>query len=371
MQMNLNILTTKSRLLLLTAALLATAAIYSCTKIEDGFISPTMQYSVKLLVISKGRVARSNSLVPDGSSIPISIRWVHIYDEAGKMVDDLFKKTYPVDVWTKAYNNLTDTTYEKIMAKRETVQLAPVTVNPHSGVVESNSASLYIPTGKYTMDIEVSNSAGIELLPKAITLEFRDDLPIATYQESAYSFSRLIANTATGASPAYFNGLNNPYVVETVQRVADAPNLVVIKVTDRNGVPFNPRLGEIAKRPNSGINPNPPFLQNLQDYAPDTFVATDTALTLKYPLVPFPIASLGNGFNQYYRIPSAFAVMDSVSTWPSNATGPGIYYKGTADARYLGTYRSGLYDYSLRFAMRIYVPGSYHINLKLLNVTHR
>ena len=159
--------------------------------------------------------------------------------------------------------------------------------------------------------------------------------------------------------------------METVTRVGDSPNVISIKVTDRNGVPFNPRLGEIAKRPNSGVNPNPPFLQNLQDYAPDTFVATDTALTLKYPLVPFPISSLGNGFNQYYRIPTAFVTMDSVVTWPATAAGPGIYYKGTADPRYRGTYKNGLYDYSLRFAARIYVPGSYAITIKLLNVTHR
>lgn len=47
-----------------------------CTKIEKGFISPTMQYNVKLLTISKGRVTRSNSLVPDGSSIPLNVKWV-------------------------------------------------------------------------------------------------------------------------------------------------------------------------------------------------------------------------------------------------------------------------------------------------------
>ncbi|WP_346239580.1 hypothetical protein ABDK00_009480 [Niabella insulamsoli] len=343
----------------------------ACTKIEEGFISPTMQYSVKLLTISKGRIAKSNSLVPDGSSIPLSIKWVHIYDSTGKVVDDIFIKTYPVDVWTKSYNSLTDTSYAKIIEKRETVQLPPITVNPKSGVVESNSASLYIPSGTYTMDVEVSNEAGTQMLPKAMTLVFIDDLPIATYQQSAYSLSRLIANTATGANPAYYNGLNNPFIMETVKRNGDAPNLITIKVTDRNGVPFNPRLGEIAKRPNSGVNPNPPFLQNLEDYAPDTFVATDTALTLRYPLVPFPIASLGNGFNQYYRIPTAFVTMDSVATWPANATGPGIYYQGASDSRYLGTYKNDRYDYSLRFAARIFVPGSYSITLKLLNVTHR
>lgn len=43
-----------------------------------------------------------------------------------------------------------------------------------------------------------------------------------------------------------------------------------MKIMDKIGVAFNPKRGEIIKRPQTGINPNPPFLQNLQDYAPDT-----------------------------------------------------------------------------------------------------
>ena len=94
---------------------------------------------------------------------------------------------------------------------------------------------------------------------------------------------------------------------------------------DKNGVPFNPKTGEFTKRPNSGLNPNPPFLQNLQDYAPDTYVTTDTAISIKYPLVPFPIVTLGNGFNMYYRIPSQFVHIDSTSTWSANTGGNSVY----------------------------------------------
>lgn len=57
-----------------------------------------------------------------------------------------------------------------------------------------------------------------------------------------------------------------------------------------------PTIKEIAKRPDSGLNPNPPFLQNLQDYAPDTFVGSDTAMTLRYPLTLFtsPLWAMGS-----------------------------------------------------------------------------
>ena len=127
--------------------------------------------------------------------------------------------------------------------------------------------------------------------------------------------------------------------------------------------------GEFTKRPNSGLNPVPPFLQNLQDYAPDTFVASDSAISLKYPLTPFPINSLGNGYNMYYRVPAQYVHIDSTTSWTSNTAGN--LYKGISDSHYRGMYKDGLYDYSLRIPMRVQVPGSYEIKIKILNATHR
>ena len=207
-----------------------------------------------------------------------------------------------------------------------------------------------------------------------MTIVLKEGKPIETAPESgAYSIGRLKANTASGASNggiSSFNNQSNPFVVETITRYADSPNVLVIKVVDKNGVVFNPKKNEIMKRPNSGLNPNPPYLQNLQDYAPDTFEATDTALTLKYPLVPFPIVSLGNGLNMYYRIPAAFVTIDSTSAWTSNAT-PGSYYKGTSDSHYLGILKNDLYDQSILIPLRIKVLGDYYIKLQFLNAKHR
>jgi hypothetical protein len=158
--------------------------------------------------------------------------------------------------------------------------------------------------------------------------------------------------------------------VETITRVSDTPNLFVLKILDKNGVIFNAANGEIMKRPNSGLNPNPPYLQNLQDYAPDTFTEPETgSLNLEYPIVPFPIGSLGNGYNMYYRIPTQYVVIDSTKGWSSNTAGN--YYQGTSDSHFLGYYQNGLYDYAVRVPMRIMVPGSYVLTVQLLNAAHR
>ncbi len=345
----------------------------NCTKIANGFISPTMQYSNKLFLVPQGQIASSNSLVSDGSTIPLNVQWVHIYDSTGKIADDIFQKTYPVGVWSTAYNPLTDTTYASIIAKRTMQDLPPIQLNATSGVLTSNSATLNIPAGNYSLDIQVTNTAGTQLIKNAITIDIESTPPLFTDQDpsiGAFSFGRLIANTPTSATNGgYFNGANNPYVIQTITRFADTPNIIIVKMTDRNGVVFNPAAGEIQKRPNSGLDPVPPFLQNLQDYAPDTYKALDTAMYLKYPVVPFPIASLGNGFNMYYRIPTQFIHLDSTSTWAVGM--PGVYYQGTEDDHYLGKFQDGLYDFSIRIPLRVEVPGSYEIDLKLLPVTHR
>ncbi|MEO8415735.1 MAG: hypothetical protein ABI472_18875 [Ginsengibacter sp.] len=340
-----------------------------CTKVQNGFLSPFVQYAVNEFTITRGRIATSYSLITDGSSIPMKVKWTHIYDSSGTIVDTIFKTKYPVAVWNAAYNSATDKDYASITAKRTIVDLPPLDVNATNGTIEANAGTIYLPIGTYTMDLEVSNSAGTQQLKNIMKIHIVDGKSIEiTPETGAFSSSLLIAGTASGGGTLY-NGNNNPFVDFTVTRIADTPNDFTLYVTDKNGVPFNPKTGEFTKRPNSGLNPNPPFLQNLQDYAPDTYVTTDNSISIKYPLTPFPIASLGNGYNMYYRIPAQYVHIDSTKSWSGNT--PGYFYQGTSDPHYLGAYVDGAYDYALRIPMRIQVPGSYELRIKLLNATHR
>lgn len=349
-------------------SILAIIIFPGCTKYGKGFLSPYLQYAVNQITITRGRIVSSYSLNTDGSDIPLTVKWTHIYDASGNIVDSLFKKEYPVAVWTSVYDPNVDKTYAAIMAKRTIKNLPPITVNEHNGTIEANPATIYLPLGTYTMDIEVSNSAGTQKLKNIMKIVIQDGKQLETAPEQG-SFANGRALAGTAPVTYFFNGANNPFDVYDIVRIADTPNVLILKFTDRNGVPFNPKTGEVIKRPNTGLNPNPPFLQNLQDYAPDTYVVTDTAISIKYPLTPFPINSLGNGYNLYYNVNTAAVRIDSTSAWSSNAAGN--YYKGTADSHYLGVYNDGRYDYSVRVPMRIFVPGSYEFTVKLLNTTHR
>lgn len=340
-----------------------------CKKFDKGFLSPTIKYAVNEFSVIRGRYSQSYSMVLDGSSLPVKVRWVHIYDANNNIVDSIFTKKYPVAAWTAAFEPSTDKTFAQIMAKRADIMTEPITINESNGSVTANAASFFLPLGVYTMDIEVSNVEGVQVFPKMLSINIKDGKTFETVPETgAYSLASLLANTPTGG-PTHFNGQNNPFVVETITRYADTPNIVIVKVQDKNGVNLNPKNNEIMKRPNTGLNPNPAFLQNLQDYAPDTFTPTDTAMVLRYPVVPFPITSLGNGFNMYYRIPTQYITVDSTSGWSSNSAGN--YYKGTADSHFRGYYVDGKFDYSIRIPMRIQYHGAYILNIKLLNVKRK
>jgi hypothetical protein len=351
--------------------LMAILLFISCTKIQNGFLSPTMQYSPALLIIPKGQIVKSNGIIPDGSSLPLNVKWVHVYDSTGKNVDDMFSKSYSIDVWKQLYDPTTDKTFAAIMAKRGKQDMQPINVSPTSGVIESNSAAFNIPSGTYTMDMEVSNKVGTQLLKKAMTLIFQDTPPMDVTSSAVGIPGNGIALAGTAPVTYKFpNGaVNDPYLNISFKRISDSPNVIYLKFTDRNGIPFNPKAGEVIKRPATGLNPDPPYLQNLEYYAPDTYEESDTAMSVEFPLTPYPIASLGNSYLMYYNLQSAHVIIDSTSAWTSNPDN--IKYKGTSDSHYLGTYELGRYDYSVKVGIRVFVPGTYEVTCQMLDVTHR
>lgn len=311
----------------------------SCTKYQDGFLSPYFQYPSSDYTVLKGRAFTSDAINPDGSSIPFKVKLSHAYDESGNIVDELFTKTYPVTIWTASYNNATDTTVDIINSKRKVEQLPALVINENNGAIESNTASVNLPTGAYTLDLEISNAVGTQVLKKIVTIHIEDADPyesspgLAATSEGLIKVGNESSATGLGALP-----------VMSVEKTADEPWVINVKIVDKNGVAFNPAAGEIVKRPASGLNPVPPFLQNLQYYT-NSYEATSDQMKFPYAVVPMPLQSLGNGYNMYYRIPTKYVHIDN--------------------------YPDDTYSCNVRFALRIWVPGSYKITVKVPNVTHR
>lgn len=332
----------------------------SCTKVASGYINASMYYTSSLLVVPRGQTVSTGTLVSNGSNTPLNVKLYHIYDSTGKIVDDIFTKTYPVSIWKAGYNSVTDTTYKSIMSKLEYQDLPPIIISSAGGVISSTSASLNIPTGTYSVDLQASNAGGSEILKNVISIRFINPVLVETNDTKTGNPGIGRAPAGTSSNTYIFNAYNVPYMQLIVNRVADTPNVLYLKIVDRNGVPFNPK---------TEIIPRPGVPQNLQYYQPDTYVASDTAMFVKYPIAPFPVASKGNAFLWYYFIKTSAVIIDSTSAWSSNPNN--LLYQGTSDPHYLGTYKLGRYDLTIKIPCRIQVPGSYIITEKILNATHR
>lgn len=325
-------------LLLIYSCLFVCCLFLSCKKYARGFLGPYAQYPKTSYTIPRGQLYASDALAPDGSSGPLTIQLLHAYDSTGKIVDTLFTRTYPVVTWTANFDFTTDSTDALVAAKQKIVQMPAISINPSNGAIEANSASLYFPTGTYVFDLQLSNNSGTEVLKHVVSITVLDQPPYQSVPELGTVYDKLfqVGNESVVKSAA------TPIV--EIQRVADTPNEIVLKIADKNGKAFNPLAGEVQKRPNSGVNPNPPYLQTLEDYTKNHSY-TDTTMTFRFPIVPFPFSSLGNGYNIYYRVPTQFIHIDGFAddTWSANP----------------------------RLPLRIFQFGKYTVTMHLPDITHR
>ncbi|MGZ3751029.1 MAG: hypothetical protein ACXVJN_03160 [Mucilaginibacter sp.] len=328
----------KRKPLLYTISLfLCLAATYACKKTAVGFLSPYIHYEESPILIPKGRAFLSAGLNGDGTSQPFSVKVVHYYDKAtGKVLDTLFNKSFPVQIWTALYDSKKDTTLQLINAKLKTVNATPISINTASGQIVANYGALKLPAGEYQFDLQITNETGTRVYPKIGDFILKDTTTYDAVPALGTQYNKLFKVGNEGVSKL----AKTPIL--TITRVADTPNIVTVQFLDKNGAYFDPKKGEIQRRPNTGLNPNPAYLQTLQDYS-IAYSTTDNAMVFKFPFTPFPLNSLGNGYNIYYRIPTNNAHID-----------------GQPD---------GTWSLNPRFPIRIYVPGSYLITMQFPDVT--
>lgn len=331
----------KKSILYLSLFLFAGAmlAVYSsCQKIPNGFLTSYPYYDQSPMVIGKGYPFNSAPLETIGSTIPMNVKILHVYDaNSGALLDSIFLKKYPFTIFTSYYDPKVDTTLAMVNAIRKLVDTFAINVNSANGSFQANFNTIHLPTGSYTFDLQISNSAGTKTYPKIAEFILQDTLPYAI-PDLQYDKLYKVGNESVSKL------VKNPIV--TVQYVADTPNVVIVKIVDKNGVPFDPSKEEIIKRPNPG---GVGFLQTYDDYAISSY-NTDTSMNYIYPFAPFPsspLDKLPNSGLVYYRIPTQFIHFDESqfldNEWSANP----------------------------RFRSRFYVPGEYLMTVILPDITHR
>ncbi|MGE8292175.1 MAG: hypothetical protein ACN6ON_10865 [Sphingobacterium sp.] len=313
--------------------------IAGCKKIADGNLSEIVRYEQQPMQIIQGRSVVTDAINPAGSTKPFTIKLVKIYkSETGEDVTDLFLQKYKLKVWKSAYFTRIDTTQALIDAKMKDTMIYPINLNSFSGQLDANDNTRRLPVGLYKFDVEVTNSVGTKLFP-AIG-EFKLVPPVPFEMPAVRSTAAIMVGDETKSKSIPSNASHIK-----VTQLSKKGNKVIVRFLDKNGVPFNPKKGEVARRPLTGSDGG--YLQTMQDYSIGT-VLYDDRIEFTYGVMPFPLVSLGNGYNYYYRIPTKYVHFDDA----------------------LGI-KDDTYNCNPRFSFRAFEEGDYQIDVIIPQTTRR
>lgn len=307
----------------------------SCKKIQNGFLSDNVSYVNGTIQVPRGMTyVASERIGTDGSTPPFTYKLSNLRDkETGAAAPAEFFTKYDVEVFKSGmvFDAATDTTIALLNLKREKISTAPMIFNETSGQLVFNRASANLPLGNYVFDVEMTNPHGTKLFPGLGEIRVVDP--------SVDDYFQVTYRAANGSTVAeVFTTITAPVI--TCERVSASGARVILKIVDKNGVPFNPSAGEVI-----GRGDRPKF----ETYAKfNPVVATDTALVCDFEVAPFPLARYVTstndwGYLMYYRLPMAHASIDNL---PNNNVNPS-------------------------FEFRILLEGTYVVTVKLSDVTHK
>jgi hypothetical protein len=266
--------------------------LYCCKKVDEGFLSDKLFYRSNPLTAIQGRVTTSAPLEADGSTSPLHVKLLAVRSTTGKSVENL-NKEYEIAIY-KAEIRSTDTTLEMLNKKLGTAMYKPFNVNSIGGRMEVTPASVFVDTGTYEFDIEVSNVRGSRVMNNIGQVHITPAVP--------FTVTRQFLSTSTPNQETSFSNKPSSSYTVTVNR-EEGPNRIIIKFVDKNDVPFNPSAGEVIPRVSLPSNLRYHFGQFDPYYQ---VVKTDTTFVHEYPAKAptFPLFTLNNSYTCSYRIPS-------------------------------------------------------------------
>ena len=334
---------------ILVVAIALPLIIWSCTKVEVGYLSDYIKFENPILYVKSGSDVTSGKLLPDGSTKPLTVEMLEIRNkETGEIATDLLTPR-PLVMWTEAYSYETDSTLAQIEAKLNMVEVPAFEYNSVNGEIRWNTNTRYAEAEEYEFDLQVSNVRGTKTYPGIGQVVMQPFEPV-TYVTGSRIQIRRVSPSATLYS--YIENIDalkdGSSEINTVTKISDesSPGVtVILKVVDKNGTPFNPKEGEVL--PNwPGFN-----LPYYEQSSIDTEL-TDEEFIFHFPVAPFPYYSwYGAAHNRfrYYHIPDAsIGVIDLEDYNPEDE-----------------------YWLNFRTNLQINGPGTWEIKIMYPNVTHK
>lgn len=323
--------------ILLCLLIVQTGFMFSCKKIQNGFLSDTLRYTTPDLYCQRGlALVQSAKIYLDGSTPPVTFEMLNLRDSSGGALPKEFNTQYEITVFKpgESFNVDTDTTIALLNEKRETVTVYPWEFNKVSGQLTFNKASLNLPLGIYNFDVQATNRTTTKLYPNFGRIHVVDPT-----EEDMFKLEDNVNNAADLAGN--FVEVRNPIFKFT--KVSSDGARIILKISDKNGEAFNPDAGEIIKRGDR------PTFESYARFNPVQY--SDTAMICDFEVAPFPLANY---------------VDDTQYDW-----GHLIYYRIPEDKIAIDNLTTGQYNANLRFAFSIKLEGTYLLEFKLPDVVRR
>lgn len=302
-------------------------AMYSCSKVEKGYLSSQVRYVDNPIQIKRGQVQQTSPVSNDGSSAPVVYKLLDIRDAVKHTHADTLYAKFDRYEWIGKFDPQVDTTVALLNKKRQKINSTCWEFNEHTGAFTFYSTSVKMPLGVYEFDIQASNENGTRVYKNIATFTLIDEPPYRIGDGGAAWFK-------DGSSSS--GDLGVPTV--TIKKISDDGTNIILKIADQNGHYFNPAKGEIIRRGDRS---------DFQTYAQfHPIEKNDTSMICNFETTPFPLMQSSYGYLIYYRIPSQFVTID-----------PG--YAPTSDQ---------IYSANPRFQFQIFQEGTYEVTVTVKHV---
>jgi hypothetical protein len=313
-----------------SAVMLAATAMYSCSKVENGYLSDQIRYVDNPIRIKRGQVQKTSPVSNDGSSAPVIYKLLDFRDVIKHQHSDSMFAKYERYEWTGLFDPQKDTTVALLNKKRQKVNTPCWEFNEFTGSFTFFGTSVKVPLGTYEFDIQASNQNGSKIFKNIATITMLDEPPYTVGDGGAAWFRD--GTTTSG-------DLGAPIV--TIKKISDEGTNIILKIADQNGRYFNPSKGEIIRRGDRS---------DFQTYAQfHPLDRTDTSMVCNFETTPFPLLQSAYGYLIYYRIPSNFVTVDAG-------------YAPTGDP---------VYNVNPRFQFQIFQEGTYEVTVKVKHVNRK
>ncbi len=263
-----------------------------CAKKINGYLSNEIYYTVNPFEVQQGVTTVSAPLVLNGSTAPLHVKITALRDSLGNDADSVLMTPQSIITY-KATVLSSDTTLAMLNAKLNDSLVRPFNIAEVGGRLQFTAATVSVPLGSYSMDLEVSNINGQRAIKNACTILLE---PLsAAYTLGYYSYR---TNDPTGTIQ-YMRTESDPSysTFDIVRSEGNGVSKIILKFVDKNGKPFNPKAGEVSDWVEASRDAA--VYPTLADWAPYyTPVYTDSTIETQLPNIPvsFPYFDLNTTY---------------------------------------------------------------------------